>query len=221
LASLFRYMSAEHAEAFVRGGEVLFRPLSYFRDYEDNGVRADQYEGTLLHRPAEGLVVNNLTTGQRGILPHFFESTVREDDIYVLCFSTERSAELAKRFGAEACVELAEPVGFLARLRGSLALRAKLRVTRLTHGPVRYYFVEEAPIVDWALPDRIALRKPASFEWQREYRFAVPSGNAFAVEQVTLKLVAQGQARRRTVADHPRMLLRLGSLRKISRIHLV
>jgi len=39
--SLFRYMSAEYAEAFVRRGEILFRSLSYYRDYEDDGVRGD------------------------------------------------------------------------------------------------------------------------------------------------------------------------------------
>lgn len=212
-------MSAQYAEAFVRRGEVLLRPLSYFRDYEDDGVRADEYEGTLLHRPAGGLVVNNLTTGQSGIFPHSFEATAREDDIFILCLSMERSAELAKRFGAETCVELTQPVRFLARLRKSLGLRARVQASHLTHGPVMYYSAEEPPIVDWALPDRIALRKPASFLWQQEYRFAVPIGNAFAVEQVAVKLVAPGAARRKPVGDHPHMLLRLGSLSSICRLH--
>jgi len=219
LPPLFRYMSAEYAESFILRGEVLMRPLSYFRDLEHDGVRADEYEGTLLHRPADGLSVNNLTTGELSVLPHSFEATVREDDIFILCLSTEKSASIATRFGAEQCVEIAHPLRFLARLRTSLGLRARLRASHLTHGPMRYYSPQEPPVVDWALPDRIALRKPASFSWQQEYRFAVPIGDAFAVEQVEVKLVAPGAERKKRIGGHPRMLLRLGSLSSICRLH--
>ena len=45
---LVRYFSEKNAHAFVERGEVLFRALSYFRDYEDKGVRADEHEGTLV-----------------------------------------------------------------------------------------------------------------------------------------------------------------------------
>jgi hypothetical protein len=129
------------------------------------------------------------------------------------------SEELARRFQAAACVEIFQPVKFLSRLRSSLALRARLQASHLAHGPVNYYSVTEPPIIDWALPDRIALRKPASFSWQCEYRFAVPIGNAFGVEQVQVKLVAPGAARQSRQTNHPRMHLRLGNLSSMCRLH--
>ncbi len=61
--SLYKYFSERKwAEAFING-EVLFRSLSYFRDYEDNNVREDQNEGTSIFRPEGGLIINNLTQG--------------------------------------------------------------------------------------------------------------------------------------------------------------
>ena len=44
---LVRYFNEKNARAFVEQGAVLMRSLSYFRDYEDDGVRSDEFEGTL------------------------------------------------------------------------------------------------------------------------------------------------------------------------------
>ena len=55
---LYRYFDkSEWAEAFL-AGEVRFRPLSYYRDIEDEQVRRDIHEGQLIHRPDGGLVVH-------------------------------------------------------------------------------------------------------------------------------------------------------------------
>ena len=83
MPSLFRYFSSEHAEAFVQRGEVLFRTLSYFRDYEDNGVRSDECEGTLVHLPKDGLKLTRVGTGEVVEVPHTMESTVKEDNNFV------------------------------------------------------------------------------------------------------------------------------------------
>ena len=73
---LFRYyLSSEYADAFVRNGEVLFHALSYFRDYEDDGVRADECEGTLVHLPKQGLKVRLTKTGEEVPVPYTFESS--------------------------------------------------------------------------------------------------------------------------------------------------
>jgi hypothetical protein len=55
--SLFRYISSEYAVSFVYKGEMLFRTLSYYRDYEGDGVRADDLEGIRIHLPSDGLKV--------------------------------------------------------------------------------------------------------------------------------------------------------------------
>lgn len=216
---LVRYFSKQYANAFVQRGEVLFRSLSYFRDYEDQGVRADMHEGTLVHRPTDGLRITKVETGESIELPHKLESSAREDEILIYCLSTELSESVAQRFQAEVAVEIVNPAKFLARLRSALGLRPRIRAEKLIHQPVRYYEWHEPPIVDWALPERIAMRKPKSFEWQSEYRLAVPVGNAFAVENVSLRLVPLDAPPRPRATSHPSVLLKLGSLAKICRIH--
>ena len=215
---LFRYLSPEYAEAFVRNGEVLFRTLSYFRDYEDDGVRADEYEGTLVHLPKQGLKARLAETGEEVPVPYTFESSAREDEIFVYCMSTECSSLLASRFKAVACVEIFDLPRFFFHLRAALAKCPQIQESQLVYGTVKYYEVHEPPIVDWALPERIALRKPKTFAWQREYRFAFPMGTAFEVENVNVKLVPLGIRRSLTSRSHPQMLLKLGDLSKLCRI---
>lgn len=216
---LVRYFSAQYADAFVQRGEVLLRSLSYYRDYEDQGVRADMHEGTLVHRPDEGLRITKTAGGESLVLPHRLESSAKEDQIFVYCMSTDLSEEIARRFKADTAVEILNHSRFLGGLRSALALRSRFRAEQLVHQPVRYYEWHEAPIVDWALPERIAMRKPKLFEWQREFRFAVPVGNAFAVENVTVKLVPLDAPPQPRAASHPSLLLKLGSLAKICRVH--
>lgn len=219
MSSLFRYFSKEYASDFVKSGAVLLRSLSYFRDYEDAGVRADEYEGTLVHQTPGGLQVNNVTTGESGAIPYRLESTAKEDDIFVYCMSTELCPEIAQRFKAEVAVEILDPTKFLARLRASLSLRRRFRADQLVHDDVRYYGWEEPPIVDWALPERIAMRKPKTFSWQKEYRFAIPMGDAFGVENVRVNLVPIGARRAGRATAHPQQMLKLGNLSRICRTH--
>lgn len=219
MSSLFRYFSKSYASDFVQTGSVLLRSLSYFRDYEDAGVRADEHEGTLVHQTLGGLQINNLTTGDSGIVPYRFESTAKEDDIFVYCMSTELCPEIAQRFNAEVVVEILDPSKFLTRLRASLSLRRRFRVNQLVHDGVRYYRWEDPPVVDWALPERIAMRKPERFSWQKEYRFAVPVGDAFRVENVSVNLIPIGAGRKVRAMVHPQHLLKLGNLSKICRVH--
>lgn len=219
MPSLFRYFSAKNAQAFLERGEVLLWSLSYFRDYENQSVRADEYGGTLVHRPESGLKLKLVPSGEEVSMPHTFESSAKEDDIFVYCMSTEFSPIIAERFKADVCVEILEPQKFLSQVRASLSLRARLHAADLVHGTVKYYEPHEPPIVDWALPERIAMRKPKSFEWQKEYRIAVPKGDAFRVENVEIKLVPLGQPRQPGSSSHPNVQLKLGRLSKMCRIH--
>lgn len=219
VAPLFRYLSERNARAFVERGELLFRALSYFRDYEDDGVRADEHEGTLVHLPAGGLKVKRVPTGETIAVSQRFESTAKEDSIFVYCMSTEFSIETAQRFKSERVVEILDPLKLLTLLRTSLSLRRNLKSNKLVYDRVHYYNWDEPPIADWALPERIAMRKPKVFEWQKEFRFAVPVGDAFDIENVRVKLVEANATRQRSLVRHPELLLKLGNLSKISRIH--
>jgi hypothetical protein len=219
LGPLIRYFSERNALAFLERGEVLLHALSYFRDLEEDGVRADPHEGTLVHLPVEGLRLNLVKSGETISVPYRFESTAREDGILVYCMSTKLSSGIAARFRTPVAVEVCEPVRFLGKLRSALSLRRRLRVSQLAHEAVRYYDWNEPPIVDWALPDRIALRKPRRFDWQEEYRFVVPVGDAFRVEDVTVKLVPIHERSTIRVSEHPKLLVKLGSLSSICRVH--
>jgi len=217
--SLFRYMTAEHAEAFVRRGEILFRALSYYRDFEDDGIRSDEFEGTRVHLPVDGLKVTKVSTGEVISLPHTFESAAQEDDIFVSCMSTVCSEFLAEKFNTKICVEIHEPIRLLALIRGALVRRPTVKNKHLAYGPVKYYEPHEPPIVDWALPEKIALSKLKNFSWQSEYRIAFAVKGAFDVEKVNVQLVPLGERRKPRSTEHPKQILKLGSISKLCTIH--
>ncbi len=206
----------------MQRGEVLFRALSHFRNLEDREGRGDKFEGTLIHLPNDGLKIKNVHTGQEFSLPHRFESTAKkEDEIFVYCMSQTLSAEIAERFKADVVIEIINPAKFLNLVRSALSLRRSFRVNQLINQPVKYYDWNDPPIVDWALPEKIALRKPKSFEWQDEYRIAVPIGDAFDVQNVnvSVNLVQEHYSRTSMNGDYPKLVLKLGSLSKICRVH--
>lgn len=219
MAPLVRYFSSEdYALKLIEEGEVLLRSLSYFRDYEDNGVRADPYEGTLTHRPESGLEIRLVNDGQPVALPHTFEARANEDDILVYCLSTQLSLHIARRFDAKFAVLVKDRGTFLARVRRALTHVPGADPKQLVHGAVKYVNEHDAPGVDWALPERIALRKPATFRWQSEYRIAAPVGDAFAVENVRLSLTSPAGDRPAKAQGHPQHTLRLGNLESICRL---
>jgi hypothetical protein len=218
MTPLYKYIPSQYVDAFVRRGEVLFRALSYFRDYEDEHVRGDEFEGTKLHRPSTGLEITLTKTQEKITLPHTFESSANEDDIYVFCLSTVLSSALAAEFKTSACIEIHRPAKFLSEVRAALARRASIKSKMLVHGEVKYYSKEEPPIVDWALPDKIAMSKLRRYESQNEYRIAFAVNDAFRVENTHLRLVAPGDRRPPRLFADPK-LFKLGSLKDSCRVH--
>lgn len=200
-------------------GEVLFRSLSYFRDFEKDGVRQDDNEGILSHRPVQGLEITKVESGEVVTLPHRFEAKAKVDQIFVACFSTEFSKDLAAEFGADACVEIADSIKLVARVRSAIRLRAAIDKKVLPFGLVEYRTGEEPPIVDWALPERIVMLKRIEYERQREFRIVFAEGDAFAVENVALQLQLGERPATEKRANYPQHLLKLGELRKFCCMH--
>ncbi len=197
----------------------MLHSLSYFRHYEDQEMRGDKFEGTLVHLPDNGLVAKKVDTGEELLLPYRLESTAKEDDIFVYCMSETLSTEIAEGFKADIAIEIANPAKFLNLVRSALSLRKRFKVNQFIHEPVKYYEWNEPPIVDWALPERITMRKPKIFEWQREYRLAVPIGDAFDVENVSVNLVPINHSRTSEARFPKPLVIRLGNLSKICRVH--
>lgn len=219
MPSLYKYLPEMYVDDFVHKGAVLFRSLSYFRDYEDAQVRGDEFEGTKLYRPQQGLEVTVTATQEKIVLPHSFESTTNEDDIFVFCLSTLLSAELATQFHASTCVEILNPSRFISGIRAALLRRPSIKSKMLVHGEAKYYTPDEPPIVDWALPERITMSKLALYRPQKEYRIAFAINDAFRVENTRLRLVSPGERRSPRSTVYPERLFKLGSLAKICRVH--
>ena len=219
MSNLYKYLPAKYVDDFVHKGAVLFRSLSYFRDYEDAQVRGDEFEGTRLHRPKNGLEVTITATQQKVVLPHSFESAANEDDIFIFCLSTALSADLAAQFKASACVEIQNPSKFIAGVRAALLRRPSIKSKMLVYGEVKYYTPDEPPIVDWALPEKIAMSKLSVYIPQHEYRIAFAVNDAFRVENTRLRLVSPGERRPPRATSHPERLFKLGSLAKLCKVH--
>lgn len=219
MPSLYKYLPEKYVGDFVHKGAVLFRSLSYFRDYEDAQVRGDEFEGTKLYSPQQGLEVTLTATQEKIVLPHSFESTANEGDIFVFCLSTVLSAELATQFQASTCVEILNPNRFIAGVRAALLRRPSIKSKMLVHGEVKYYTPDERPIVDWALPERIAMSKLSLYSRQQEYRFAFAINGAFQVENTRLRLVSAGERKFPRADAHSERLFKLGSLAKVCKVH--
>jgi hypothetical protein len=221
--SLYKYFSERKwAEAFING-EVLFRSLSYFRDYEDNKVREDENEGTSIFRPEGGLIVNNLTQGTTFTLPGAFESAAKQEEIFIFCLSRSLTDELRERFKAVACVEILNVRTFCDRMETALLPSNATfpgRPGRKRIGQrVEYYKETEAGNPRWALPDMIATSKLDNYAWQDEFRLLFSLTDALGFENVDLCL-KQGNAKNpRNPAEHHCYPLSAGSLKDICRLH--
>ena len=62
--SMFKYYAERRWAEALMDGDLLFRSLAYFRDYEDEETRGDRNEGSAVFRPLGGLVLNNQTQGK-------------------------------------------------------------------------------------------------------------------------------------------------------------
>ena len=218
MASLFKYLPSRYVNAFLGGG-ILFRSLSYFREYEEQQVRGDRLEAVRQYKPKAGLAVNINGRSEPVMLPMAFEAQARERDILVFCLSTVLSAELAAEFNADACVEITEPDDFLHRLRRALVARPSLKGTPLINDAISYYDPEFPPLADWALPERIALSKIDAYRRQAEYRIAFGRRRAFDVSNVRTRLTSAPASLEQSTRSHPQVLLQIGDLRHICKTH--
>lgn len=204
----------------MNNGEVLFRALSYYSNYEEMQVRGDRNEGKRVFSPSGGLQVTNTTTGETSQLQGTFESTAQDRDIFVFCMSETLSSRLATEFKADVCVEIMEPALLLSRIRTALQLRKWVKQGRLLHGMVDYYSPESEPLAEWAVPERMVMRKTTDYAYQAEYRLAFARGDALRIENVGVQIRSFEYAPPPpTPEDHPKYTLKLGSLQKLCKIH--
>ncbi len=218
---LYKYLAEEaYARALIEKGQIFTRPLSYFRAYEDELVRGDADDGKLRYEPEEGLV---LTKENGGVLEMpsgwQFRASVRADDIFVYCLSSELSPEIAAKFGCPFCVEFKEPARLLGRISMHVRLRSKLDRNGVYSGEVDYRNSAATPGADWALPERVAFIKPEGWAWQKEHRIVIGRKGAFAVENVECALETDGGQAALAPAPRDPLILHVGDLSKITELH--
>lgn len=215
--SLFRYFSKkEHADAFL-SGQVYFRSLRYFSDYEDEQVRGDPHEGSLVHGPPTGIVINNLTqNSQQLIAGSQFKATAKQGDIFVYCLSMTLNDIIRKRFEAVVCVEIRDKREFLRLARATAeSLQNKVYI-----GPVVYRELSEHPKDNWAKPEKVSMSKSAKFKWQDEYRLVIGKPEVFATNNVDVMLVEQNHIFEKNPEEAQRTYtLQLADISDLCRIH--
>ncbi len=214
--SLFKYFKDRRwADAFL-DGQILFRSLAYFRDYEDEQVRGDRKEGTSVYRPEEGLLITNLTQGKSFTIPNSaFEAVTNQEDIFVYCVSRSLTDQLRESFESVACVEISKPPTLCERIKRALQPTAKLVAER-----VEYYNPNEPPNPRSALPDRIALSKFESYSWQKEFRFCFTLSDAFEFEKGSHRIVIGNSEEAPKPTEHQKHLVEAGNLRDICKLHI-
>jgi hypothetical protein len=221
LKPLYKYLPSKYLDAFVDRGEVLFRSLSYYSNYEEMQVRGDRNEGKRVFSPSGGLEMTNSTTGKTSQLQGTFESTVQDREIFVFCMSKVFSPELAREFKSDVCVEFAEPAYLIAHIRSALRLRKWVKQGRLLHDSVDYYSPETEPLAEWAVPERMVMRKTTDYTDQAEYRLVFARGNALQVENVFTQITTGQDMVPPMLDGHPQHTLKLGSLKKLCRVHCI
>ena len=210
--SLYKYFDhLKWAEKFLEG-EMLFRPLSYFRGCEDE-ARGDEYEGTSSYSPEEGLQITNHTQGTQFTIPWSFESSVKWHEILVFCASRRFGYDLAKEFNAVACVEVTKIRALCERVRAALPSTATFKASR-----VAYYAQSENPTPRWALPEIIATSKLERWAYQDEFRFVFSLTDALTFQNVNTQLVRRRAPIQTKPEEHLTHPLQVGSLRDICRL---
>jgi hypothetical protein len=219
--SLFKYFSKlDYANQFL-DGKVFCQTASYFRDYEDAEAKqiiGDEYEGTLLYHPAGGLQVSNVTNGTAGPLQMGMECLVKGQEIFIFCLSRSFNDVLIAEFKAVVCVEICRPQEFISRWQKALPEAARSKEKHVARR-VKYYNREDVPGNVWALPDLIITAKLKQFEYQKEFRLAYTSTDAFGFENCDYRLVNRVTRPLPKPEEHRRHTLELGDLRNMCRVH--
>jgi hypothetical protein len=213
---VYKYLQEQYVDSFINKGQILFRSLSYFKDYEDC-IRGDKFEGTKKFKPINGLEITK-ATGERLILPYSFESTVKTDDIFVFCTSMVLSEELAQEFESNVCIEI-NVDDFSLKLKADLFSMQKVTHKKILSQNVEYYPETKPPIVDWALPEKIIMSKLDCFKRQKEYRFAFCFGDAFSIGSTTHRLVKTSNDKQFVASNYSHQILQLGSISDICKVH--
>lgn len=216
---IYKYLPREYLNSVLNDGAFLFRSLSYFQDYEDSEIRGDQFEGINKYNRKDGLEINNLTTGSKVKENWTFKSMVDAENIFIFSTSTKLSAELAKEFKSDVCIEFTDMGKIINGIRKAVERRKSIKPNKLMVCDINYYHESDSPGINWAFPEKITFRKLECFARQNEYRFAFSKLNAlkFGNTKQEIEMATTNKVER--VHPYPEYLLKIGNIRKYCVVH--
>ncbi|PTQ86881.1 hypothetical protein [Nitrosomonas ureae] len=214
--SLYKYLPFEFVPSVLNRGEILFRNLTYFRQYEGI-IRGDVYESIFRHSPQNETVFNILTNGKKIVLKTSFLHSTDSEQIYAYCLSEQLSKNLMVEFKSNACIEIFNPHEFIRRVRFAVMRLISVHSNGLLAQPVIYYDAVNVPDFDYNDPKKIIFAKENSYAWQNEYRLCFGKKRAFKFKQeFTLKMYDPHIEAMKGVCKDK--IIKIGNLKDIARL---
>jgi hypothetical protein len=141
--TLYKYVTGRYGASMIDRGELMFSTLAWFQNYEDD-QRGDRFEGTRKYFPVGGLDITRTEGDGKPHRPVSFKAPT--DSLqsratghnHIFIYSTSLRPGLAFD-GADACVEIYDPVKFVGRLRSTLQTHRSAKAETLIHDAVKYY----------------------------------------------------------------------------------
>jgi hypothetical protein len=182
---LYKYLPSKYADVVIKRGKLLFRNLSYFRQYEDR-FRGDPIEGIHMDKPDKGFTITNVTQGFSITGNFSFLNSINQDRVFIFCLSNKYDIELYNEFSSDACIVIKDPHKFIARCRRAvkkLEIKGIADKKGLINRAVDYYQFNQA--VERSIKDPLNLPffKASQFSHQGEYRILFGYPGAFILKQ--------------------------------------
>ena len=216
---LYKYLPSQYAEGFVTKGDLLFRNLSYFRQYEDNR-RGDPLEGFHRDNPDNDVTLSDPKTGKVLAKGDFsFLNSTNTDLINVFCLSKEHEEKLYTEFNSNCCIEILDAEEFIRRSRIAVKRLVSAHESGLLHGEVIYYHDNAPAGFDIKKPKKLAFAKGVHYQHQNEYRLVFGARKAFNLTQqivVNASYDFIGEAKKGNPKDKH---IFVGDLRDITNVH--
>lgn len=217
---LYKYVPSKYVEDVFGKGELLFRNLAYFSQYEDER-RGDPLEAHHRDNPDNDIKITNLSTRTEIKGDFSFLNTTDPNPIYAFCMSKDHRTELYKEFQSEACIEVADVEKFLLRIKVKLKHYVSCHESGLLHGDVKYYAANRPAGFNITNATELVFAKDEKFGKQNEYRIVFGTKEAFKlVQKIVINRLYdfKGEAMQGTPDEK---LIRIGDISDIARVHYV
>jgi len=214
---LYKYLPSKYVEPVINNGELLFRNLTYFRQYE-GARRGDPLEAHHRDNPDNDIVLTNLSTGKQTEGDFSFLNTTDSELIFVFCMSIVHNSDLYAEFNCNACIEITDVNKFLLRTRTKLRHLISCHKSGLLHGNVKYYAANKPAEFNIKDPKEISFAKDEIFKQQYEYRLIFGKKKAFKLVQKIIYNEGydfRGEAIKGTAEDK---LIKLGDISDIAKV---